>query len=77
MLLVLACVIALVGYREARQFEERYGHPPFGLPPAGWAAVCFVSLLIGAFLLWAARRGEKQKPVEVKTAKPLQTWARD
>ena len=73
--LVLALVIGTLGYREAKSFETKYGHPAYSIAPIGWAVICGASLLVGGLLLWSARRSENKKQPVVAPAQPLQRVA--
>jgi uncharacterized integral membrane protein len=54
--LVLGVVFAVLGARESQKFSQRYGRTPWGWPTGVWALLCFLSLVVGAILLFAARR---------------------
>lgn len=60
--LVVVCLFAFLGYREAAKFERDNGRNAFGIPAWGWAIITGLSLLVGAILLHLARRSAAKKP---------------
>jgi hypothetical protein len=59
LLIALAAVFGAAGYYEASRHAKEFGHTPGGLPAGLWAAVCAVTLLIGAILMLLAARSDK------------------
>jgi hypothetical protein len=54
--LIAMCLFGYLGYREASKFERDNGRRAYGVPAWGWAAITAVSMIIGAVLLYLARR---------------------
>jgi hypothetical protein len=63
--LVVAPIVALVAYKEAAAFGAANGRPPWGLPPAAWAAAAVPSLLLAAILLAIAKKTTLPAPGHV------------
>lgn len=47
---VIGALIGFVGYDETSKYEKQSGVAPLGIPPFGWAALCFSFGTIGALL---------------------------
>ena len=61
LLLVLAVVWAVVGYRLSEADRRTLGRTPWGLPSAVWALFWFLSLALGLILYLFAHRAEVRR----------------
>lgn len=60
--LVVGGLVAALAYHEAGKFESETGQAAWGLSPALWALVVFVTgLFVGGILLCVARRSTKRQ----------------
>ena len=53
---MFAVLFGFAGYQEARRFQRQYGETPWRWDPWVWAAILFLSFLIGIVLLAIAER---------------------
>jgi hypothetical protein len=64
LLLVFAVAQAFLGYYLAETDKRNLGRTPWGVPSAGWAAIWFLSLLLGAVLWIVAHRAEVRRAAQ-------------
>ena len=78
--LVVAVILAFVGYRWAKSFEDKHGQRAWSLHPAVWALLFGMGLIIGVVCAAFAERSFKKAAAHPTVAwQPLpaqpQTWA--
>jgi len=59
--LVVDVAAAAIGFTLAEQDRRRLGRPPWGLPSAVWALLCFMLGLIGLIVFLFAHRAEVRR----------------
>ena len=59
---VLALVFGVAGWHHARNLENKYGRPAWGLPSWVWGIITGFSLLLGVILLAVAESALKKQP---------------